>query len=97
MCDSLLRLASNADLLLQCCYLARSEMQANEHFTGLAKYTLACSDTAGKIAARSGAKRLVLTHFRGTTPALLRKIEEDVRRDYAGPVHLANDLDEFEF
>jgi hypothetical protein len=28
---------------------------------------------------------------------LLQEIEEDVRRDYAGPVHLANDLDEFEF
>ncbi len=97
MNDALVRLAAGADLHLQCCYLARSEMDANEHFKGLAKYTLACADTAGKIAARAGVKRLVLTHFRGTTPALLREIEDDVRRDYAGPLELANDLDEFEF
>ena len=97
LCDSLVRLASDADVHLQCCYLARSEIQGSEHFTGLAKYSLACSDTAGKIAALARAKRLVLTHFRGTTPALLREIEDDVKRDYSGPVHVANDLDEFEF
>jgi ribonuclease BN (tRNA processing enzyme) len=94
--ESLVRVASRADLHLQCCYLSRSEIDASEHFKTLAKYTLACSDTAGKIAARAGVKRLVLTHFRSTTPALLREIEHDVRRDYAGPVHLASDLDEFE-
>jgi ribonuclease BN (tRNA processing enzyme) len=41
--------------------------------------------------------RLVLTHFRQTTPAALVEIEADVRRDYKGPVELSNDLDEFEF
>ena len=95
MNDALIRVASGADLHLQCCYLARSEMRG--HFENLARYTLACSDTAGVIASRAGVKRLVLTHFRGTTPALLREIEDDVRRDYAGPLHLAADLDAFEF
>ena len=42
-------------------------------------------------------RRLVLTHFHRTTPALLREIEADVREDYHGPLVLANDLDEFEF
>jgi ribonuclease Z len=63
----------------------------------LSDYTLACSDTAGKIAQRAKVDRLVLTHFKQTTPAALAEIEADVRRDYAGPVELSNDLDAFEF
>ena len=66
------------------------------HLKRLAEKTLACSDTAGKIAAEAGVKKLVLTHFRHMTPQLLAAVGEDVRRDYGGPVHLANDLDEFE-
>jgi len=97
MNDALIRIASNADLHLQCCYLAGSELAANEHIRAVSQYTLACSDTAGKIAARAGVRRLVLTHFHRTTPALLREIEADVREDYHGPLVLANDLDEFEF
>jgi ribonuclease Z len=96
MNDALLRIASSSDLHLQCCYLAGSQLAANEHLKGVSQYTLACSDTAGRIAARAGVRRLVLTHFRETTPALLREIEADVRQDYRGPLALANDLDEFE-
>jgi CO/xanthine dehydrogenase Mo-binding subunit len=62
---------------------------------GLAEHTLACSDTAGRIAAEAGVKRLVLTHFRSMTPAMLAELERDVRRDFDGPVALARDLDEF--
>ena len=97
MNDALIQIASGADLHLQCCYLARSEIATNEHVRDMVRYTLACSDTAGKIATRAGVKRLVLTHFRGTTEALVREIEADVREDYRGPLALANDLDEFEF
>ena len=50
-----------------------------------------------KSGSRAKAERLVLTHFRQTTPAALAEIAADVRRDYAGPVELSNDLDEFEF
>jgi ribonuclease Z len=96
MSDALVRLAAGSDLHLQCCYMAASELR-NEHLKGVAKYTLACSDTAGKIAAQAGVKRLVLTHFKRMEPAQLEAIAQDVRRDYAGPVSLANDLDEIEF
>ena len=94
MCDPLVRIASGADLHLQCCYMASSEMTGG-HFKGVGKYTLACSDTAGKIAAQAGAKRLVLTHFRETTPALIEAMRADIARDYSGPVSFAGDLDEF--
>jgi ribonuclease BN (tRNA processing enzyme) len=96
MCDGLLRAAEHADLHLQCCYLPSSAL-AGPHMRRLGDYTLACSDTAGKIAAQASVKRVVLTHFRQTTQAALTEIESDVRRDYAGPVELSNDLDAFEF
>jgi ribonuclease BN (tRNA processing enzyme) len=96
MCDGLLRAADRADLHLQCCYLPSSAL-ANPHLKGVGSYTLACSDTAGKIAERARVKRLVLTHFKQTTPEVLAEIEADVRRDYAGPIALSNDLDAFEF
>lgn len=94
LCDALLRAAEGADLHLQCCYMPASAM-ANPHLQGVGKYTLACSDTAGKIAAQAGVKRLVLTHFKHTTPEALAEIEADVRKDYAGPLALSKDLDAF--
>jgi ribonuclease BN (tRNA processing enzyme) len=96
MCDGLLRAAERADLHLQCCYLPSSAL-VGPHMRSLASYTLACSDTAGKIADRAKVGRLVLTHFRQTTPEMLAEIEADVLRDYAGPTELSNDLDTFEF
>jgi ribonuclease Z len=92
--DALVRLARGADLHVQCCYLPASAL-TNPHLKGLAEHTLACSDTAGRIAAEAGVKRLVLTHFRFMTPDMLAELERDVRRDFDGPVALANDLDEF--
>ncbi len=94
MCDPLVSIARDSDLHLQCCYMASSEL-ASGHFQGVGKYTLACSDTAGKIAARAGAKRLILTHFRETTPALIGEMRADIARDYGGPFEFAEDLAEF--
>ncbi|MEO8202491.1 MAG: MBL fold metallo-hydrolase [Betaproteobacteria bacterium] len=94
MCDPLIRIATGADLHLQCCYMAASEMTTG-HFKGVGKYTLACSDTAGRIAARAGARRLVLTHFRQTTPALIEDMRADIARDFSGPAEFSRDLDEF--
>jgi ribonuclease Z len=96
MCDELIRSARDADLHLQCCYMARSSM-GTEHLRGVGRHTLACSDTAGKIAAGASVKRLVLTHFKSLTPQELTEIEADVRADYSGPIELSRDLDEFVF
>ena len=95
MCDGLLRAADRAALHLQCCYLPASALRGPQ-MRRLGDYTLACSDTAGKIAERAKVDRLVLTHFRQTTPRALAEIEDDVRRDYPGPVELSNDLDAFD-
>ena len=94
MCDPLVEIAKGSDLHLQCCYMATSEMQGG-HFKGVGQYPLACSDPAGKFAARAGVKRLVLTPFRETTPALIEEMRSDIARDYAGPFEFAEDLSEF--
>src|SRR5262249_18601853 len=92
--EALVRLARDADLHVQCCYLPAWALTTPQ-LTALAEHTITCSDTAGRIAAEAGVKRLVLTHFRSMTPAMLAEIERDVRRDFDGPVALARDLDEF--
>ena len=85
------RLAKDADVLVQCCYLAASEL-TTPTLQNLAKYTLACSDTVGKIAQRAQVKKLVLTHLRQKSDAMLAEVVTDVARDYDGPVVLGHDL-----
>jgi ribonuclease Z len=46
----------------------------------------------GRIAREAGEKRLVLTHFRRASAAVIQSIAEDVARDYDGPVVLGSDL-----
>jgi ribonuclease Z len=92
-CAGLRRLAQDADVLVQCCYLAEAEI-SNEHFSRLAKYTLACGDTVGKIATECRVKTLVLTHQRPRRDdSMLNKLQEEVSRDFAGHLVLAADLD----
>lgn len=95
-CPGLERLAEGADLLVQCCFLATPEI-SNEHLRRLATYTIACGDTVGTIAAKAAVKKLALTHHRPRTEdAMLNALLDDVRRDYAGPVVLGEDLTRIE-
>ena len=90
-CDGLQRLAKNADVLVQCCYLAESEISDIET-ERLAEYTLACAPQVGKIAARAGVRKLVLTHYREKSASLMHSIEATVRKDYSGEIVLGKDL-----
>ena len=90
-CTGLARLARGADALVLCCMLAIAEI-TTEHFRRLARYTLTCSDRAGKVAAEAGVKTLILTHIRPKSPALLAAMEQDVRRDFSGRVIMGQDL-----
>ena len=89
-CGGLRRLATNADILVQCCYLARSEIRS-EQARRLADRTLACADTVGLIAAEAKVGTLVLTHHRMKPEAVLEEMREDVARDFGGPVLLGYD------
>lgn len=92
-CDGLDHLARDADVLVQCCYMARSDL-TTPYFLRLARDTIACADTVGRIARQARVKKLVLTHFRPASDATIRSIAADVARDYDGPVVLGADLTE---
>jgi ribonuclease Z len=84
------RLAANADILVQCCYLARSEI-ASPQTRRLADSTLACADTVGRIAAEAKVGTLVLTHHRPKSDELLEQMRQDMARDFTGPLLLGHD------
>jgi ribonuclease Z len=85
-CPGIRELAQGADVLVMCCYAAASQL-TTPHFRELARYTLACGDTVGKIAAACGVGKLVLTHHRpGQTHEVLEMLAEEVARDFTGPV-----------
>ena len=91
-CPGLARLADGADILVQCCFLATPEIEG-EHFRRLARHTLACGDSVGRIAAAAGVKTLVLTHHRPRSDdAMLAALERDVRADFHGRLIIAEDL-----
>ena len=87
----MIALAQDADVLVQCCYLADAALTTPARQL-LAKVVIASSGQVGKIAAQAGVKMLVLTHFSNMPPEVLATIEADVRRDYEGPVCLGEDL-----
>jgi len=89
-CQGLRRLAANADILVQCCYMARSEINTPP-MQRLAAYTLASADTVGRIATEAKVGTLVLTHHRQKPDALLEQMRADVAADFAGPVLLGYD------
>lgn len=90
-CEGLNRLAHEADCLVQCCYLADSEI-TNPAFARLAEHIIASSGQVGKIAADNKVKKLILTHFRPKSELLMRSILDDVRMNYNGEVIMGKDL-----
>jgi ribonuclease BN (tRNA processing enzyme) len=90
-CEGLDRLALDADVLVQCCYMARAEL-TTPYFARLARETIACADSVGRIARKARVKKLVLTHFRRAPDAVIQSIASDVARDYDGPLVLGSDL-----
>lgn len=89
-CPGLRKLAAGADILVQCCYLARGEV-VGHHMERLARYTLASADTVGRIAAEAGVATLVLTHHRRKSDSMLEQMRAEVAADFGGPVLLGYD------
>lgn len=90
-CPGLQTLAQGADLLVQCCYLADSEIIDKEHRI-IARHILASSGMAGQIAAKAGVKKLALMHLRRKSEEILRQLESDVKQSFAGKVLVGKDL-----
>ena len=90
-CEGLDRLAQGADVLIQCCYLAEDEI-TTPAVERLAKHVIASSGQVGKIAARNKVKRLVLTHIRPKSEAMMHSLIADVRKDFRGELVVGEDL-----
>lgn len=91
-CEGIVRLARDADLLVQCCHLPQSRVN-NPVLRYLTQSILPSSGQVGRIAAEAGARRMVLTHLSDSiTPENYPEILADVRRDYEGEVIIGEDL-----
>jgi ribonuclease Z len=91
-CSGIIGLAREADLLVQCCTVAESEL-ANPFSLYLTESILPSTAQAGQIAAGAGVKRMVLTHLGASIEQNSdAKILEEVRQHYKGEVLLGEDL-----
>jgi ribonuclease Z len=97
-CPALIDAAQGADILVHECYIHR-EMKPSPSRTPEGQRNVAAYHTlsheVGKVAAAAGARCLVLNHFvpvRFDKEALLA----EVRRDYAGPIVVGEDLMHFD-
>ena len=90
-CPGLDSLARGVDVLVLCCYLAGAEIDS-PHAEFLASNVLASARDVGRISARAGAGKLVLTHLRQKGDDLLASIVDDARRDYSAPIVIGEDL-----
>lgn len=84
------RLAANADISVQGCYHACSEI-ASPHTCRVAACTPACADTVGRIAAEADARIVVLTHPRQKSNELLEEVRQDVVCEFGGTILLGYD------
>lgn len=90
-CPGLRELAAGADVLVMCCWATAGQL-TTDHLRKLARHTLACGDTVGRIAAECAVKTLVLTHHRpGQTPEMLEALAQDVTRDFGGRLLIGHD------
>lgn len=89
-CPGLAQLATGADTLVACCYLARAEETDFEREV-VSRHIIMGSGTVGKVAARAGVRRLVLTHLRRKSPALLKAIAREASADFPGALALGKD------
>jgi len=91
-CQGIIKLAKDADLLIQCCHMKKSQVN-NPLMEYLTTSILPSSGQAGEIASEAGVKRMVLTHLSATiTSTDLPEILDDVGETYQGEVILAEDL-----
>ncbi|HVV12563.1 MBL fold metallo-hydrolase [Amycolatopsis sp.] len=80
MTDATAKLAAEADLLLAEATLSAPDTTGHGHL---------CGGDAGRVAARAGARELMLTHFACTERDWLDALYEDAAAEFGGPIRLA--------
>jgi ribonuclease BN (tRNA processing enzyme) len=92
LCDGIISLAKDADLLVQCCHLPKSRV-TNPVMRYLTTSIVPSSGQVGAIAAQAGAKRMVIIHLsESISTENIAEIFADIRCDYRGEVLFGQDL-----
>jgi len=92
LCDGIIGLANNADLLIQCCHLPKSRV-TDPVMRYLTSSILPSSGQVGVIAAQAGVKRMVITHLSESISAEnSSEIFADIQKDFQGGVLMGADL-----
>jgi len=84
-------LASHADLLVMCCYVAADEIDS-EGIEFLTEHVLAGAPQAAEIAQQAGVARLALTHIREKSDDLVELMCEQVASVFDGEVIAGTDM-----
>ncbi|HSG44964.1 MAG TPA: MBL fold metallo-hydrolase [Anaerolineales bacterium] len=91
-CDGIVKLATGADLLIQCCHIKKSQVD-NPLMEYLTESILPSSGQVGKIAAEACVKRMLLTHLSASiTSKDFPEIKMDIEEHYHGEVLFGEDL-----
>lgn len=94
-CDGVRMLASGADLLVQCCYLAEAEIDTADKRV-LSDQVLASATQANRIAKVANVGKMVLTHLAPKSDAMLAAVLAEAEEDLAGEVVVGADLMSFD-
>lgn len=94
-CDGVRALAKDADLLLQCCYLAEAETDTADKRV-LSDHVLASATQANRIAVASNVKKMVLTHLAPKSEAMLEAVLLEASAGLKGETIVGADLMSFD-
>ncbi len=90
-CEGVRSVARDADLLVQCCYLAEAEITTpNKRI--LSDLVLGSATQANLIARASGVKRMVLTHLAPKSDEMLEAVLAEAQEGLEAEVLLGADL-----
>ena len=91
-CDGVRALAKDADLLIQCCYMAEAAIDSDLK-RAIADHVLASAGHANRIARAANPKKMILTHLAAFQSGdLLEKAVSEAGDGFAGEVILGADL-----
>lgn len=93
-CDGVRALAKDADLLLQCCYLAKAEIDTADKRV-LSDHVLASATQANRIAKAANVRKMVLTHLAPKSEAMLAAVLAEAEEGFEGETIVGADLMSF--
>lgn len=91
-CEGIRQLADGANLLIQCCFAGRAELEEEPYLQSVVEHTLADARQAATIATDCGVGHLAVTHHRPKSNEKLAKMESEIRETYSGPLTMGTDL-----